>query len=142
MCSWNWQNLLIMSFNFSIKKTGFSYINIRNKFILVFHDRFTMKFVFTCNISLVWLEINSKQKKIKSSRKEYVMWICFKRSSIKNIFGKLETNESWIIACLQIYRELLSLVTFLRVHSNSEEVHSTSLDKVRIVTWKLLVISS
>ena len=27
-----------------------------------------------------------------------------------------------ILACLQIYRELLSLVTFLRVHSNSEEV--------------------
>ena len=26
------------------------------------------------------------------------------------------------MACLQIYRELLSLATFLRVHSNSEEV--------------------
>ena len=26
------------------------------------------------------------------------------------------------MACLQIYRELLSLVTFLRVHSNSKEV--------------------
>ena len=31
-------------------------------------------------------------------------------------------NESVIFACLQIYRELLSLVTFLRVHSNSKEV--------------------
>ena len=29
---------------------------------------------------------------------------------------------SLIMACLQIYRELLSLVTFLRVHSNSKEV--------------------
>ena len=27
-----------------------------------------------------------------------------------------------ILACLQIYREILSLVTFLRVHSNSKEV--------------------
>ena len=27
-----------------------------------------------------------------------------------------------ILACLQIYQELLSLVTFLRVHSNSKEV--------------------
>ena len=26
------------------------------------------------------------------------------------------------MACLQIYRELLSLTTFVRVHSNSEEV--------------------
>ena len=32
-----------------------------------------------------------------------------------------------IIACLQIYRELLSLATFLRVHSNSEEVSYLSL---------------
>ena len=32
------------------------------------------------------------------------------------------TNESLIITCLQIYPELLSLTTILRVHSNSEEV--------------------
>ena len=41
---------------------------------------------------------------------------------MKSIFRKLKANESLIIACLQIYRELLSLVTFLRVHSNSKEV--------------------
>ena len=32
-----------------------------------------------------------------------------------------------IMACLQIYRELLSLVTFLRVHSNSNKVSYLSL---------------
>ena len=31
-------------------------------------------------------------------------------------------SMSLIMACLQIYRELLSLATFLRVHSNSKEV--------------------
>ena len=31
------------------------------------------------------------------------------------------------MACLQIYRELLLLVTFLRVHSNSKEVSYLSL---------------
>ena len=31
-------------------------------------------------------------------------------------------NESLLMACLQIYRELLLLTTFLRVHSNSKEV--------------------
>ena len=41
---------------------------------------------------------------------------------MKNIFWKLEANESLIILCLQIYRELLSLATFLRVHSKSKEV--------------------
>ena len=81
-----------------------------------------MKFVFTYNISLVWWEINSKQKKIKSSRKEYIMWTCFKFWPMKNIFRKLQTNEILIMACLQIYRELLLLATFVPVHSNSEEV--------------------
>ena len=85
-----------------------------------------MKFVFTHNISLVWSEINSKQKKIKSSWKEYAIWSCFKFLPMKNIFRKLKTNERLIMACLQIYRELLSIATFLRVHSNSKEVSCLS----------------
>ena len=40
----------------------------------------------------------------------------------ENIFWKLLANESLVMTCLQIYRELLSLATFLWVHSNSEEV--------------------
>ena len=31
-------------------------------------------------------------------------------------------SKSLIMACLQIYQELLSLTTFFQVHSNSEEV--------------------
>ena len=41
---------------------------------------------------------------------------------MKKIFRKLQANQSLIMACLQIYRELLSLETFLRVYSNSKEV--------------------
>ena len=41
---------------------------------------------------------------------------------MKSIFRKLEASETLIMACLQIYRELLSLTTFLRVPSNSKEV--------------------
>ena len=41
-------------------------------------------------------------------------------------FDQLKTfsknNNSLIMACLKIYREQLSLTTFLRVHSNSKEV--------------------
>ena len=33
-----------------------------------------------------------------------------------------ELDYVWVWVCLQIYRELLSLATFLRVHSNSKEV--------------------
>ena len=63
---------------------------------------------------------------------------------MKNIFRKLWANESSIMACLQIYRELLSLATFLRVHSNLEEVSypnlkTTSHIKVKFFLWTKLV---
>ena len=37
-------------------------------------------------------------------------------------FPKTKSQWEFNVACLQIYRELLSLTTFLRVHSNSKEV--------------------
>ena len=45
------------------------------------------------------------QKKIKSSRKEHFRWTCFEFWPMKNMFRKIWTNESLIMACLQIYRE-------------------------------------
>ena len=57
------------------------------------------------------------KKKIKSSRKEYVIRTYFKFWPMKIILRKLYANESLIMGCLQIHRELLSLATFLRVHS-------------------------
>ena len=41
---------------------------------------------------------------------------------MKNIFRKIKANGSLILACLHIYRKLLTLLTFLRVHSNSKVV--------------------
>ena len=41
---------------------------------------------------------------------------------MKNIFRKLWPNVSLIMTCLQIYQKLLSLATFLRVHSILKEV--------------------
>ena len=50
------------------------------------------------------------------------MWTCFKFSPMKNIFRKLWASDGLILACLQICRELLSLLTFLLVYSNSKEI--------------------
>ena len=51
--------------------------------------------------------------------------------------------ENHMAICLQIYLELLSLATFIQIHSEEEEVtqkrYPSSLDK--ILTWKLLFIS-
>ena len=62
------------------------------------------------------------KKKIKSLGKEYVIRTYLKYWPMKKIFRKLSANESLIVACLQIYRELLPLATFLWVYSNSKEV--------------------
>ena len=65
------------------------------------------------------LELIKRRSKVQEKN---VISSGFKFWPMKNIFRKLEANESLIMACLQIYRELLSLATFLKVHSNSEEV--------------------
>ena len=72
---------------------------------------------------MIW-ELNSNyqiSKEDRKFRKKYLMWTCFKLWLRKNIFQR-EFDESLILVCLQIYQELLSLVTFHRVYWNSEEV--------------------
>ena len=123
-------------------------------YLYLFHDWFLLEhgtcleFVFIFNISLMYkyllewiMELWVNQKKIKTSRKKYVMSTCFKFWPMESIFRKLFANKSLVMTCLQIYREQLSLATFLRVHSNSKKV-SYLLDKINILTLKLLVISN
>ena len=50
------------------------------------------------------------------------MWTCNTFWPIKNIFRNLWASESLIMTCLQIYWELLLLVTFLQIHSNLKDV--------------------
>ena len=90
--------------------------------LFLFHDLFSLEFVFTYDISL---------------RKEYVTRTFFKFSPMKNIFRKLIANASLIMACLQIYRELLSLSEFIQ----TQKRYPTCIDKVVTLTRKLLVIS-
>ena len=70
-------------------------------------------------IIIIYTRVN--KKKIKNSGKEYVIRTCL-IWPMKNIFGKLSANESFIMTCVQIYQELLLFLTFLQVHSSSKEV--------------------
>ena len=84
MCPWNSETLkfIIRSFNFTFKKTGFFNINMRIKFMI------DISWLFSHEI-YIDIQYFFKQKKIKSSRKEYLMWTCFKFWLMKNIFRKL-----------------------------------------------------
>ena len=131
MCSWNCEKLkYIRSFNFTFKNKFFQHQYQKQVKIFVFtsglvsheiciHIRYFFDVVIN-KFQTINRRVN--QKKIKSSRKEYVMWTCFKFWPMKNIFWKLWANENLILVCLQVYRESLSLVTFLQVYSNSKEV--------------------
>ena len=119
MCSWNWQKTKIVHKEFS---TLYS----RNKWkcLFLFHEKTSENscFYFMAGFlwilySVIWWEINSKQsrstwvnqKKIKSSWNEYVLWTWLNN---EKQFPKT-ISQCLIIACLQICRELLSLVTFV-----------------------------
>ena len=117
-----------------LKKQVFSSIRNRWKCLFSFHDWFPMKFLIKCNITRV------NQKKIKSLRKDMSCERALNLTNEKH-FPITIGHRSLIMACLQIYLKLLSLATFFRVHSNSKEVSYLSLEKIRILTWILVVIS-
>ena len=91
---------------------------MRNKWIclFLFRDWFPMKFVslqYFCGVVRNKLQtLNIKRR----SKEDVKFW------PMKNISQKLQANENLIMSCLQIYRELLSLATFLRVYPNTKEV--------------------
>ena len=73
------------------------------------------------------------KKKIKSSRKEYVIRICFKLWPMKNIIWKLWANESLNMACLQITKNYCHLWLFSEF-IQTQKRYPTSIDKIGILT--------
>ena len=73
--------------------------------LFLFHDWFPLEFVFTYNIfsdvmrnKLQTISIYTKvnKKKIKNSRKEYVMWTCFKFWPMKNYKPNYKPIRVWL----------------------------------------------
>ena len=80
------------------------------------HDLYSGKPIFTQAL-MIWL-VEVSQKTVRSSKKKYAMWVNFRFWPMKNI--------------LQIYRELLFLVTFFQFHSNLWEVSCLSWQKLNL----------
>ena len=167
MCSWNWEKLKFRrSFNFTFKKTDFSNINIWNKWKCLFllHDWFPMKFLFPYSIFLMGIEIINFKHEISrvnqgSLNKCYLNFLELikRRSKVqeKNVSCEHVLNfDQWktfsenyepmrvwlsfvykITENCQIYRHFSELI-------QTQKRYPTSLDKIHILTWNLLVISS
>ena len=77
-----------------------------------------MKFILTCNISS-----NKRRSKVPEKNMScecalnFDQWITFSEN--------YKPMKVWLWLVYKIYRELLLLVTFLRVHSNSKELSSS-----------------
>ena len=77
----------------------------------------------------------------KSLRKEYVKWNCITFCPIINIFRKLEANKSLRCFIYKINESNCCSRLFAKF-IQTQKSYPTSLDKMRILTWRLLVISS
>ena len=146
--------LFIKRFKFTFKKTVFStsVTETRENICFYFMIGFPWS-LFIIHIQYFFSIVRNYSKHLIPTRvnQANVMWTCFKFWPMKNIFCKLQANESLIMASLQIYRELLSLATFLRVHSNSNEVSylswqnmypnlkTTSHIKIKFFLWTKLL---
>ena len=82
---------------------------------IVFHDWFPVKFLFTYNISL-----NKRRSKVQKKNMSCERALIF--DQWKTFSENYKPMRVWLWLVYKIYRELLSLATFLRVHSNSKEV--------------------
>ena len=120
------------SFNFTFKKTCFFNINIRNKLMIgtlwLVSDEVCIHIQYFFGVV--------KQKKIKSSRK-YVVWTYFKFWPMKNY----KPMRVWLWLVYK-FTENYCRSRLFSEFIQTQKRYPTSLDKVRILTWKLLVISS
>ena len=139
--------MFIRNFLLYIKETSenicFCFMKKQVKIIVFISWLVSFEVVFRYKISVMWWEINSKQsistrvnqKKIKSSRKKYVMWTWFKLWQVEKpmrVWLWLVCKFAENYCCLWHFSEFIQ----------TQERYSTSLDKIGILIWKLLLISS
>ena len=148
MCLWNWEKLKIIHKEFClyITKTGFSNINIKSKWKCLFllHDWFPMKFVFKYNISLIWRQISKKELIKRRSKVQEKIMSCERALNFdqrKTFSENYKPMRVWLWLVYKFAENQTSARLFSEF-IQTQKRYPTSPDKIRILTWKLLVISS
>ena len=106
MCSWNWEKFkFIRSFNFTLKNHyQYSTSVSETSDNVCFYSMIGFPWSLYSQTIFLWCgeewTSNTKyleliQKKIKSSRKEYIMWTCFKFWPMKSIFQKTKRKSDF-----------------------------------------------
>ena len=125
-------------FNFTFKKQAFSTSILETSSWLVFHDWFPMKFVFTNNNSLVRWELNKRRSKVHEKYMSCKHALNFDQQKICS--KNYKPMRAWLWLVYKFTDNYCRSRLYFSFQTQ-EEV-STSFDKVLILSWKLLVISS
>ena len=117
-------------------------------YLYLFHDWFSLEFVFIYSISLMWWEINFKQiftkvnqKKIKWSKKDMSCKRALNFDQWKRFFKNYKPMTVW----LWLVYKFIETNCHLRLFSEfiqTQKRYPTSLDKISVLTQKLLAILS
>ena len=145
MCSWNWEKLEIIHKDFQKRVNMFVFISWLVSYEVCIHTQNFFGVVKNKLQALISTRVN--QNKIKSSRKE----ICIKinKSCERNLnFDQWKTfSENYKPMRVSLWFVYKFTENYCRLQLSSEFIQTqksfpTSLDKMRILNWKLLVISS
>ena len=83
----------------------------------------------------------TEKKKIKSSWKEYFLWVCFKFWSMITFFETSKPSKS-LIMVYKIFKNNCCPGLRAKFIQTQKWCYLTSLVKINILAWRLLVISS
>ena len=128
--------LLIRDFN-STYKTGFLNINIRNKWkwisLFLFHDWFPHHDAVRNKVQAINIYTRVDKKKIKSSKKEYIIGTCLKFSPMKTFSENCNPLRVWLWLVYNFTENYCRLRLFSEfIHT--QKSHPTSIDKIGTLT--------
>ena len=139
----NWK-LFIRNFNFPLRSRIFQHQYQEQVKIFLFHDWSPLKFVFICNISLMWWEINS------NPNCKYILDLTKRRSKVqeKNMSRDRASNfdqwkafsknhkpmRVWLWLAYKFVKNYCPLRLFSEF-TQTQKTYPTFLDKIRIVNY-------
>ena len=138
MCSWNWEHLFIMSFDFTLKTRFFQHQYQKQVhdwyFMIGFHELFIYIQYFFSVVTPNKRRSKVQEKNISCERAlNFDQWETFSKN-----YKPMRVWLWLVYKFFENYCRLRLFSEFIQIQKR----YSTSLDKARVLTWKLIVISS
>ena len=142
MCSWNWEKLFIRSFNFTLKNRFFEHQYQKQVYDWYFVFGFLWRFLW-CGEKQTpitkYLELIKRRSKVEEKNTSCERALNF---DLWKIFSeKYKPMRVWFWLAYKFTENYCRSLPFFEF-MQTQKRYPISLDKIRILTWKLLVISN